>query len=66
MHSQCVRVNTPPFKPVALRLSAKLATDRAMGVLKAMDNYKSMYSGNTLGTFFCCFGTMGVLHTPRT
>ena len=47
MRSQRVRVDTPPFKSVAPRLSAQLAKDPAMGALKAVDNYKSMRSGNT-------------------
>ena len=39
MRSQRVRVDTPPFKSVASRLSAQLAKDQAMGALKAVDNY---------------------------
>ena len=65
MRSQRVRVDTPPFKSVAPRLSSQLAKDPAMGALKAMDNYKSMRSGNT-PHFFCCFRTAGVLHARGT
>ena len=55
MRSQRVRVDTPPFKSVAPRLSAQLAKDPAMGALKAVDNYKSMRSGNTPRFFFAVF-----------